>query len=95
MMPWCAPSRATLQTGRTNSFNQNVSNDIWAFDDSIGFVGGMPPGTVTLAKALKDLSRDMGYGEYKTSYAGKWGIGGTAWSNTPMGMGYDEFLGFW
>jgi hypothetical protein len=55
----------------------------------------MPPGTVTLAKALKDLSRDMDYGVYKTSYAGKWGIGGTAWSNTPMGMGYDEFLGFW
>jgi hypothetical protein len=42
----------------------------------------MPPGTVTIiAKALKD------YASYKTSYCGKWGIGGTAWTNTPMGMG--------
>lgn len=90
MTPWCGPSRSSLQTGRTNSFNANVSHDLWAFDDSLGegFVGGMPPGTVTIAKALKD------YASYKTSYCGKWGIGGTAWTNTPMGMGYDDFLGF-
>jgi arylsulfatase A-like enzyme len=95
MTPWCGPSRAALQTGRTNSYNQNVSNQVSSFDDSIGFVGGMPPGTVTLAQALKNLSRHMDSPEYKTSYVGKWGIGGTAWANTPMGMGYDEFLGFW
>lgn len=90
MTPWCAPSRSSIQTGRTNSFNANVSNDLWAFDDSLGdgFVGVMPPGTNTIAKALKD------YAAYKTSYCGKWGIGGTAWTNTPMGMGYDDFLGF-
>ena len=75
MTPWCAPSRATFQTGRTNSFNQNVSNDIFSFDDSIGFVAGMPPGTVTLAHALKDYSKTTGKGVYKASYAGKWGIG--------------------
>eukprot|EP00804_Cyclotella_cryptica_P015892 CCRYP_006381-RA/>CCRYP_006381-RA protein AED:0.26 eAED:0.26 QI:16/1/1/1/1/1/6/269/500 len=95
MTPWCGPSRAAFQTGRTNSFNQNVSNQVSSFDDSIGFVGGMPPGTVTLAKAFKDLSRNIDSPEYKTSYVGKWGIGGTSWANTPMGMGYDEFLGFW
>jgi arylsulfatase A-like enzyme len=90
MTPWCAPSRSSIQTGRTNSFNANVSNDLWAFDDLLGdgFVGGMPPGPVTIVKALKD------YAAYKTSYCGKWGIGGTAWTNTPMGMGYDDFLGF-
>ncbi|KAL7538920.1 hypothetical protein ACHAWF_006244, partial [Thalassiosira exigua] len=95
MTPWCGPSRAAFQTGQTNSYNTNVSNDIWSFDDSLGFVGGMPPDTVTIARALKDYSRNTTKGEYKTSYVGKWGIGGTAWTNTPMGMGYDEFVGFW
>jgi arylsulfatase A-like enzyme len=58
MTPWCAPSRSSIQTGRTNSFNANVSNDLWAFDDLLGdgFVGGMPPGPVTIVKALKDYA---------------------------------------
>lgn len=74
MTPWCGPSRAALQTGRSNSYNANVSNNVWAFDEDIGFVGGLPTtGTDTLATAFKRLDPT-----YKTYYNGKWGIGGGA-----------------
>mmetsp|Transcript_13040 Transcript_13040/g.28578 ORF Transcript_13040/g.28578 Transcript_13040/m.28578 type:complete len:795 (-) Transcript_13040:62-2446(-) len=63
-------------------------------DDDIGFVGGLLPGTETLATALKKLGAEHGQ-PYKAYYDGKWGIGGTAWTNTPMGMGYDSFRGSW
>jgi len=53
MTPWCGPSRAAIMTGRTNSYNANVSNTIATFDDDIGFVAGLPPGTSTLATAFK------------------------------------------
>ena len=73
MTPWCGPSRAALQTGRANSFNANISNNVWAFDEDIGYVGGIPAtGTKTLGTAFKELG-------YKTFYNGKWGIGGGAY----------------
>ena len=89
MTPWCGPSRAAIQTGRTNVFNANVSNDVIAFDDDIGFVGGMPPGTETIASAFKKYGKRIGK-PYKAYYNGKWGIGGTAWSNTPMGVSLSQ-----
>ena len=74
MTPWCGPSRAALQTGRSNSFNADLSNNVWAFDSDIGFVGGLPTtGTKTLATAFKEYDS-----RYKTYYNGKWGIGGGA-----------------
>lgn len=95
MTPWCAPSRSAFQTGSMNSFNGEATNDVYAFDDDIGFIGGLQAGTVTLAMALKKYATSEGKKPYKTSYAGKWGIGGTAWANTPMALGYDSFQGFW
>jgi arylsulfatase B/arylsulfatase I/J len=94
MTPWCGPSRAAIQTGRTNSYNPNVSQNVFVFDSDIGFISGLPPGTKTMATALKEYGKDIGL-DYKAYYNGKWGIGGIAWTNTPMGMGYDEFRGFW
>lgn len=92
--PWCGPTRAALQTGRFNSFNSNVSNSVFSFsfDDDIGFSGGLQShltdyGTSTIAKAFSSQG-------YTTSYLGKWGISGSTWGNTPMGSGYDQFLGF-
>lgn len=61
-------------TGRTNSYNANVSSSIAAFDDDIGFVAGLPVGTRTLATAFKDYGETIGK-PYTAHYNGKWGIG--------------------
>lgn len=75
-------SRAAFQTGTLAAFNENSTQASWSFGPDTGFVGGLPPEMVTLPKALKD------FGDYATSYAGKWGLQGSAWTNTPLGAGY-------
>jgi Sulfatase len=74
MTPWCGPSRAAIMTGRTNVYNANVSSLISAYDDSIGFVAGLPPGTKTIATAFKAYGESIGK-PYKAYANGKWGIG--------------------
>jgi Sulfatase len=74
MTPWCGPSRAALITGRTNVYNFNVSSLISTFDDSIGYVAGVQPGTKTLATALKAYGESINV-TYKTWFNGKFGIG--------------------
>jgi hypothetical protein len=61
-------------TGRTNSYNANVSSSISSFDDDIGFVAGLPVGTRTLATAFKEYGESIGK-PYTAHYNGKWGIG--------------------
>jgi Sulfatase len=95
MTPWCAPSRAALQTGRTNIYNPNITGDLYAFDESIGYAGGMPASTTTIAKAFKQAAVAAGASKPVAYYNGKYGIGGTSWANTPLGMDYDYFVGFW
>ena len=74
MTQWCGPSRAALMTGRTNVYNANISSLISTFDDDIGYVAGLPPGTTTIATAFKTYgaSIDKPYSAY---FNGKWGIG--------------------
>ena len=98
--PWCAPSRGALQTGRLDVLNPHVSNNVWnwqpkaTFQDLNGqehvtpFVGGVQPNTLTLGNRLQEMG-------YATHLNGKWGIGGGAYLNTPMGMGYDTFMGWY
>ncbi|CAJ1398023.1 unnamed protein product [Effrenium voratum] len=97
--PWCAPSRGAIQSGRLDVINPNVPNNVWNFDpnatynDSAGeaqfapYVGGIQPGTLTMGKRFAELG-------YVTHLNGKWGIGGASFLNTPMGMGYSSFLGW-
>jgi hypothetical protein len=82
------PTCAALQTGQFNAFNLNIPNLIYAFHDDIRFVGGLPPHIKMLpAAALKETA------DYAATYHGKWGIGGSTWINTPVGVGYDAFHG--
>jgi Sulfatase len=74
MTPWCGPSRAALITGRTNVYNFNVSSLISTFDDNIGYVAGVKPGTKTLATALKEYGKSINI-PYTTWFNGKFGIG--------------------
>jgi hypothetical protein len=74
MTPWCGPSRAAIITGRTNVYNFNVSSLISTFDDNIGYVAGLQPGTKTLATALKAYGESINV-TYTTWFNGKFGIG--------------------
>jgi len=97
--PWCAPSRGALQTGRLDALNPHVSNNVWNWDpnasyidqngdpQTMPFVGGVQPGTLTIGERMKELG-------YDSHLNGKWGIGGGAFLNTPMGMGYSSFMGW-
>lgn len=97
--PLCAPSRGALQTGRLDALNPYLANNVWNWDPNTSyvdldgntipasFVGGVQPGTFTIANRLQELG-------YRNHLNGKWGIGGGAYLNTPMGMGYETFMGW-
>lgn len=80
--PYCAPTRASLQTGRyparfgltTNPTPDAGVNDL-----------GIPAGEITLGEAFKGAG-------YATGYIGKWHLGHKL-EFYPTRNGYDEYLG--
>ncbi len=87
--PVCAPSRATLLTGKHTGHvairgNKEVGG--WNFNDK---EGQMPLSAkeVTLPKLLKQ-------GGYDTGAFGKWGLGGPMSEGHPLNQGFDRFFGY-
>lgn len=79
--PVCSPSRASLMTGRYPQ-RTGVANNVEA-----GYrAGGLRPGEITLADALKRLG-------LRTGLMGKWHLGGAPESR-PDRRGFDESFGF-
>jgi uncharacterized sulfatase len=80
--PYCAPSRASLLTGRYPFRNGMVFNP--APDAGINSVG-LPPAEVTLAEVLKTQG-------YATACIGKWHLGHLP-QFLPRTQGFDEYYG--
>lgn len=80
--PYCAPSRATLLTGRYPFRNTMVFNT--APDSGVNDPG-LPQSEVTIAEALKPLG-------YATSCIGKWHLGHKP-EFLPRQQGFDEYYG--
>ncbi|MBI1355647.1 MAG: sulfatase-like hydrolase/transferase [Acidobacteria bacterium] len=81
-MPFCAPSRASILTGRypfRHTLVANPSPDAGKNDI------GLPPEEVTIAEALKPLG-------YATSAIGKWHLGHVD-QYLPRRQGFDEYYG--
>jgi arylsulfatase B/arylsulfatase I/J len=82
-MPQCSPTRAAIMTGR------------WAWTIGMqhfttimpGATAGIPQETPTVAEVLRDAG-------YDTHAIGKWHLGASSKSQTPVGRGFNSYLGY-
>lgn len=86
--PVCAPSRSILMTGKHSGHSYIRGNyELGGFADSLE--GGQMPlheGAYTIAKMLQERG-------YKTGMVGKWGMGVTQTSGSPLNHGFDYYYG--
>ena len=85
----CAPSRATLLTGRhTGHAYVRDNHELGGFlDEEERGQLALPPDHPTVARWLRGRG-------YTTAVVGKWGLGGPASTGVPTKQGFDFFLGY-
>jgi arylsulfatase A-like enzyme len=87
--PVCAPSRSILMTGKHSGHSYIRGNyELGGFADSLE--GGQMPlheGAYTIAKMLKERG-------YSTALTGKWGMGVTGTTGSPLKHGFDYYYGY-
>jgi arylsulfatase A-like enzyme len=87
--PVCAPSRATLLTGRHTGHalvRDNYELGGFADNEERGQLP-LPPDTPTVARWFKTQG-------YTTAMIGKWGLGGPGSTGLPTRQGFDSFFGY-
>lgn len=87
--PVCAPSRCMLMTGKNPGHSYIRGNyEMGGFEDEKE--GGQMPlheGAYTIAKMLKERG-------YRTGLVGKWGMGVTGTTGSPLLHGFDYYYGY-
>ncbi len=87
--PVCAPSRCMLMTGKHGGHSYIRGNyELGGFTDSTE--GGQMPlheGAYTIARMLKERG-------YTTALVGKWGMGVTGTTGSPLLHGFDYYYGY-
>jgi arylsulfatase A-like enzyme len=87
--PVCAPSRSILMTGKHSGHSYIRGNyELGGFADSLE--GGQMPlheGAYTIARMLKERG-------YSTALVGKWGMGVTGTTGSPLNHGFDYYYGY-
>ncbi|CAE7197386.1 Arsj [Symbiodinium pilosum] len=89
-----APARSSLLSGRLPSHcwpgkPEGVSNAqmFWNRSDNVSGFLGIPRNMTAFPRKLQEVG-------YATHYVGKWDAGYATPEHTPLGRGYDSFLGF-
>mmetsp|Transcript_134114 Transcript_134114/g.267624 ORF Transcript_134114/g.267624 Transcript_134114/m.267624 type:complete len:539 (+) Transcript_134114:63-1679(+) len=87
---YCSPSRASIQSGRlpvhvgwANDHNEAYNPT----DPDSGFAG--------IPRNMTGMAEKMRQGGYRTHMTGKWDAGMATWDHTPMGRGYETWLGYY
>lgn len=81
--PLCTPTRAAFMTGR------------YAFHTGMQSFKTLVPGSnASLPKSDPTLAEVLADGGYRTAMIGKWHLGFSHWSDTPLGRGFESFVGF-
>ena len=85
----CSPSRSSIQSGRlaahVNSVNTGVT--FWNPEDNVSGFAGIPANMTGLAEKMQHAG-------YRTHLVGKWDVGMAMPLHTPLGKGYDSWLGY-
>lgn len=79
----CSPTRSALMTGRY-PFHTGMQHVTTLMPGSLA---ALPSDVPTLAEVLKEIG-------YNTHAIGKWHLGYARWKNTPVGRGFDTYLGY-
>jgi len=79
----CTPSRMSFLTGRL----------AWKLGSHFPeVIHGMMSGHIPFDElTFAEVTKGMGYENY---YVGRWGVGYASWAMTPLGRGWDKFMGY-
>lgn len=85
----CSPSRSSLQSGRLAQHVNALNVDPLCHNpnDPVSGYAGIPRNMTGIAEKLKQEG-------YRTIISGKWDVGMATPRHTPLGRGYDHFLGY-
>jgi arylsulfatase I/J len=87
---FCSPSRSSFQSGRlpVHVNVQNVAPEVYNHSDVIGGYQG-------IAKPFTGIATKLKQAGYATHMIGKWDAGMATTNHTPIGRGYDSWLGYY